>query len=81
MVSVSPPNASVPSQPLYHLPRGLRAPLPTRTRHHPTGPRALVLVPRPHLAVVVQLGQRDVHALVLLLQLVKPSLPAVQLQL
>lgn len=31
--------------------------------------------------MVVQLGQRDVHALVLLLQLVKPGLPAVQLQL
>lgn len=37
--------------------------------------------PRPHLTVVVQLGQRDVHALVLLLQRVKPGLPAVQLQL
>lgn len=31
--------------------------------------------------MVVQLGQRDVHALVLLLQRVKPGLPAVQLQL
>ena len=37
--------------------------------------------PRPHLAVGVQLGQREVHALVLLLQLVAPGLPAVQLQL
>ena len=31
--------------------------------------------------MVVQLGQRDVHVLVLLLQLVEPGLPAVQLQL
>lgn len=29
----------------------------------------------------VQLGQRDVHALVLFLQLVEPGLPAAQLQL
>lgn len=34
-----------------------------------------------HLTVVIQLGQRDVHALVLLLKLVEAHLPAVQLQL
>lgn len=44
-------------------------------------PGAPLPSPRPHLAVVVQLGQRDVHALVLLLQRVEPGLPAVQLQL
>lgn len=35
----------------------------------------------PHLTVVVQLGQREVHALVLLLELIEARLPAAQLQL
>lgn len=34
-----------------------------------------------HLTVVIQLGQRDIHGLVLFLQLIIASLPTIQLQL
>lgn len=34
-----------------------------------------------HLTVVIQLGQRDIHGLVLFFQLIIASLPTIQLQL